>query len=156
MLRGAALIAASGAVFTLVSTLTPVEYSLWIWMNSAFGMLVMGTAFFVATGRDGRASFVRGFGAAALGALAFVSFLLVWVYAARAVLVQLPFEHFDVASSGMPTVAGYLDAGGWRDFWQTTVFSWALMLVLLAFMAAAGVVFERIRARVAAGGRRAV
>ena len=113
--------------------------------------IIIGTAFVCAMRPHGQRSFVRGFGAASLGALVFVSFLLVWVYAARNLLVQLPFEHFDVLSSGATTVAAYLDGGGWAEFWRTTVFAWTLMLALVALMAPAGVLFGRVRARLADG-----
>lgn len=91
-------------------------------------MVVTATAFVCAVGRGTRPSFRRGFGAAALGSVGFVAFLLVWVYAARNQLVQLPFEHFDVQSSGAANVAGYLAA-----------------------MALAGTAYGRVRGRVAAG-----
>lgn len=73
---------------------------------------------------------------------------LAWAYFAQDRLVQLPFEHYDYISSRATSVSEFLNRGGWMEFWTTSVFSAAVMLVILAGVAAAGEMAGRARRRV--------
>lgn len=147
MLRGGLLIGGAGAAFVLVSTLTRVDYSVWLVGNSVFGLLLMGTAFVQAMGSGRGTSWLRGFGAGVIGLGLFVAVLLGWVASARSWLVQLPFEHYDLASSGAASIDEYLAAGGWRDLWTSTALSSVVLLGVVALMAVAGVMTGRLKAR---------
>jgi hypothetical protein len=146
MLRSVLLIVGVGLAFVLVSTLTTIDYRVWLWLNSGFGLLIAATAFVRAARRRGWAGWWSGFGAAAAGSLLFVVILLAWVGLATDRLVQFPFEHYDYVSSGAQSVGEYLSASGWTEFWTTTVFSWAVMLVVFALVAAGGSAYARVRA----------
>ncbi len=140
MARSAWLVALAGVAFVFVSTMTRVPYGVWLWLNGGFLLAVASVAFVQAR----RRSWLIGFGSAAIGSAAFAAALVGWVGAARASLVQLPFDHFDVERVG--SVEAYLSGSGFSEFVTAAAAGLALALVLLAMVAGCGVLARPARA----------
>jgi hypothetical protein len=137
MARSAVLLAAAGALFVYVSTMTAVHPTAWLLLNGAFAVSVACVAFV----RARYHGWLDGFGAAAIGSAAFVAMLITWIAVARESLVQLPFDHFDVERRGSPEA--YLAGSGFSEFAWASLAGLAVALVVLALIAQAGAMSRR-------------